>query len=179
MSRPVRSDRVPVLAADRLLAEALVPEERVLDEEDVQERRGEVHADVEGGVADRDPDAVPGGEPGEPQAVRDVVEQVDDVDRARLDQPAAPVGVEVLARLQVGKRHLARDPAQPVDVVAQARVLDPEDVDPSVAVGVQAADRVLRRPTVVGVDEQRRPGPDRLGDRPQALSFHAVPGGRP
>jgi hypothetical protein len=60
----------------------LVAPEGLLDPAGLGEGGGEMRAERERGVAERDRDAAPGRQPGRPQRVGDVAVDVEDVDRA-------------------------------------------------------------------------------------------------
>ena len=60
----------------------------------------------------------------------DVAVHVENVDRAVLEQPLAPRGVEVLTRVQAYKRGLLRHTGEPLEVVPQAGVFEPVDAQP-------------------------------------------------
>ncbi len=117
--------------------------ERVFEPVRLRQRGGEMHAEFEERVAERHADAVLGCEPCRPQHVGEPAMHVKDVDRPRRDQPPLAGEIEIFAGVEMGERDRLGDLPQPLEVVAQARVLDPEHVVAGVTERMEAADRLF------------------------------------
>ena len=117
----VRRQREAVLPLDRLRQQVIIVLERVFHPAALGQRRREMDADLEAGVAERDLEAVLGGEPAGLHHVADVAVDVQDVDAARLDQLALVPQAEILAAVDHDLGDGQPDLAQALEIVAQAR----------------------------------------------------------
>ena len=170
MAGPLRRDDPAVADLHRLLDEMVEVLERIFEPLDFRQRAGHVHAEFEKGVAEGHRDTALGGKPADPHHVGHLAMNIQDVGRRRPRAAAAcPSASRYSPELISVHGQLSRSRRRPVEIVAQDRVLDPEDVVAGAPDRLELDERLLGAPGLVGVDHDHAPGRTVLVRRAQPV----------
>ena len=143
--------------------------EGVFEPGDLGESHRHVHAEFEEGVAEADRHAAFGGEPADAHDVGDRAMDVEDVGRTRFHQEALAGGVEIFAGVdQRPRRALAEEP-QAVEIGAENRILDPEEIVSGTPDRLEPGQRLLGAPGLVGIDHDAGAAAHGLAEEIQAM----------
>ena len=129
--------------------------ERIFEPFDLRQRDRHVDADFEKRVAEADRYAHVGRQPADAHDVGDLAVHVEDVGRLRFEQQALAVQVEIFAGVDLRPRRRPAQHAQPVEIVAQDRILDPQQIMTGAPDRLHLHERLLGRPRLVGIDHDR------------------------